>query len=196
MENAKLGVLTVPIFSGILFPSMATITEINADIFDVFEASTSTTAIVHCCNCFCSMGAGLAKSIRDRYIQAYDADLSTKSGDTNKLGTVSFAPIGDNKVIFNLYGQFRFGRDKRYVNYEALYTGFEKVRDACSAAGVDTILIPHHMACSLAGGDWRIVETMIRVAFESFEGSVTICKLEKSIRNKSTKTTMERELDL
>ena len=37
--------------------------------------------IVHGCNCFCAMGAGIAKSIRRAFPQAYEADLKTRKGE-------------------------------------------------------------------------------------------------------------------
>lgn len=44
--------------------------------------------IVHGCNCFCKMGAGIAKEIKSRYPQAYEQDRLTKYGDKNKMGGI------------------------------------------------------------------------------------------------------------
>jgi len=43
--------------------------------------------IIHGCNCFCTMGAGIAKLIRDNFPEAYQADLETVVGNKEKLGT-------------------------------------------------------------------------------------------------------------
>ena len=40
--------------------------------------------IIHGCNCFCTMGAGIAKTIKDIFPEAYKADLNTKKGDRSK----------------------------------------------------------------------------------------------------------------
>ena len=40
--------------------------------------------VIHGCNCFCSMGAGIAKTIRDNFPEAYQADLKTGMGDKKK----------------------------------------------------------------------------------------------------------------
>lgn len=69
--------------------------------------------IVHGCNCFNTMGSGMALEIRDRYPQAYNVDAQTQAGDIGKLGnwTISHS---DNKIkdmsfhIINAYTQFRF----------------------------------------------------------------------------------------
>ena len=155
------------------------IEEIPADIFEVLSKSKVATAMVHQANCFCTMGSGIAKPIREKFPAVYDADCRTRKGDDTKLGEVSFAPVDDNKVIFNLYGQYRYGRDKRYTNYEAVFTGLERVREACKAANIKLVLIPYKMSSNQAGGDWRVVETMIRVVFEKFDGDVKICNLDK-----------------
>lgn len=155
------------------------IEEIPADIFEELRKSKVPTAMVHQANCFCTMGSGIAKPVREQFPEVYEADCRTKKGDEKKLGEVSFAPIADDKVIFNLYGQYRYGRDKRYTNYEAVFSGLEKVRIACEAGGIEEILIPYKMSSNQAGGDWRIVEMMIRVVFETFTGDVYICNLEK-----------------
>ena len=47
--------------------------------------------IIHGCNCFCTMGAGIAKTIKQKFPEAYEADLKTEKGDKAKLGTISWA---------------------------------------------------------------------------------------------------------
>lgn len=155
------------------------IKEIPADIFVEFVKSNVPTALVHQANCFCTMGSGIARLIREKYPSVYEADCATRTGDEKKLGEVSFAPISDNKVIFNLYGQYRYGRDKRYTNYEAVFSGLEKVRIACEAGGIIRVLVPYKMSSNQAGADWRIIEKMIEVVFETFNGDVSICNIEK-----------------
>ena len=46
--------------------------------------------IVHGCNCFCTMGAGIAKQIKKNFPQAFEEDLKTEKGDHGKLGTITF----------------------------------------------------------------------------------------------------------
>ena len=65
----------------------------NQGLFDV---------IGHGCNCFLNMNAGIAKSIRQAFPEAYSADWTTRRGDKKKLGTASFADYGD-LVVLNLY---------------------------------------------------------------------------------------------
>ena len=46
--------------------------------------------IVHGCNCMCTMGAGIAKQIKQKFPEAYRVDCQTKKGDRSKLGTISY----------------------------------------------------------------------------------------------------------
>jgi O-acetyl-ADP-ribose deacetylase (regulator of RNase III) len=67
--------------------------------------------IVHGCNCFCQMGAGIAKTIKQVFPAAYQADLATVAGDQTKLGTYSVAQVkvpGRMLVIVNGYTQYQW----------------------------------------------------------------------------------------
>lgn len=67
--------------------------------------------IVHGCNCFCQMGAGIAKTIKQVFPSAYQADLATVAGDQAKLGTYSVAQVnvpGKVLTIMNGYRQFHW----------------------------------------------------------------------------------------
>lgn len=59
----------------------------NQEFFDV---------IIHGCNCYCAMGSGIAKAIRDQYLAASEADLATDKGSCDKLGTYSSADVSDD----------------------------------------------------------------------------------------------------
>ena len=51
--------------------------------------------IIHGCNCFCTMGAGIAKTIKEKFPEAYRADLETEKGARSKLGQISW---GETKI--------------------------------------------------------------------------------------------------
>ena len=40
--------------------------------------------IAHGCNCMCTMGAGIAKTIKSEFPEAYQADCATEKADKNK----------------------------------------------------------------------------------------------------------------
>ena len=118
--------------------------------------------IVHGCNCFHSMGAGVAKQIAYRWPNALKSDKSTIYGCTSKLGSFSVATCYDcNDISFfvvNAYTQFLYGSSGRKVNYESIAKCFEGIRDAYHPA---TRIAYPQIGCGLAGGNWNIVKTII-----------------------------------
>lgn len=121
--------------------------------------------IVHGCNCFCTMGAGIAKSLRDEWPDVYKADLLTVKGEISKLGTISTAliklPSGINFAVINAYTQFTFW-EKNPIHYESLFKCFQKIKEFFSGSRIAYPLI----GCGLAGGNWNVVEPLIDQALE------------------------------
>lgn len=126
--------------------------------------------IAHCANCFHIMGAGIAKEIREVYPKAYKADLKTKRGDKNKLGTFSRAFIpNENKWIYNLYGQYDIGcRNGPALDYKAFEKCLESLKINLEQYTPDFILgFPWLIGCGLAGGNFKIVQPMIESIFKN-----------------------------
>lgn len=148
------------------------VVDIQQNLFD-FDAAE---AIFHCANCQNKMMRGFALEIRNRYPEAIQADLATVPGDFKKLGTFSYAQAKNGKHIYNLYGQFYYGTNKRHLNYDAIYTSMESAMQNCNIKKIQSIAIPYMMGCSLAGGNWKIVRTMIEVLSEGYNGNIYICQ--------------------
>lgn len=139
--------------------------------------------IVHQANCQNTMGSGIARSIREMYPVAYEADTHAAKSKSNILGNISVGfntildiPDNDprNKIIINVYGQDLYGRDSRKTNYEAIYCGFEKVKEFLIENKRTVVGFPKLMGCALAGGNWKIVKTMIEEVFADWDGDVYI----------------------
>ena len=128
------------------------------DLLDAFDAN-EIQIIIHGCNCFRSFGAGIAKSIKERYPEAYEADLNTGHGDKNKLGQYSYAKLSDDKTIINAYTQYAYGRNKVNADYDAIRKVFilleEKYRNSNILIGIPMI------GAGLAGGDWETISNII-----------------------------------
>jgi len=149
---------------------------INEVDMDLLKAPV--VAVGHCANCFCTMGSGIAKHIRSTYPEVYESDCLTKSGDNLKLGTFSLGTIKNPKTvrfIYNLYGQYYYGVESRKLNYEAIYTSLEKMRDDCIKNNIFTIGFPKNMGCKLAGGHWPVVLEMIKHIYSDDRFTVYIC---------------------
>src|SRR5688500_17879069 len=79
--------------------------------------------IVHGCNCYCTMRAGIANGIKAAFPAAYSADLATARGDRAKLGTCTFAEIdreGARLTVVNAYTQFDYRGNGPKVDYDAV----------------------------------------------------------------------------
>lgn len=127
--------------------------------------------ILHGCNCFHTMGAGIAKRLRTAFPQVYEADVKqTQRGDRNKLGTYSLAEITPWLKVLNCYTQFRYGRDKQYVEYWAVEAVLRRIAEDFHR---DWIIRMPKIGCSLAGGDWEIVRPIIATELSKFH-NVTI----------------------
>ena len=85
----------------------------KGDLIKAFQ-SGEVTAIGHQSNCFNTMGSGVALAVKSAFPEAYAADCTTVKGDKSKLGSMSccMTPKGP---IFNLYGQYTYGREKGVV---------------------------------------------------------------------------------
>lgn len=149
--------------------------------------------LLHGCNCFHTMGSGVAKALKDNYPEVYEVDKQTAYGDYNKLGTISSTIVLqkvitdgkrgpyimsttpsaqdiENKYVINCYTQHHYGKDAVYLNYPALEMCFDKV----------IFMFPFHhkiimgkIGCVRAGGDWNIVSKIIDRYFKD----VTVCEL-------------------
>ncbi|MDH5778814.1 MAG: macro domain-containing protein [Gammaproteobacteria bacterium] len=119
--------------------------------------------IIHGCNCFCEMGAGIAKSIKENFPEAYNADLSTEKGTKEKLGTYSSATISINGKILtvvNAYTQHHWRGTAVKANYEAIKKVMNQVKNDFSGSRIGYPKI----GAGLAGGDWEIISQIINSA--------------------------------
>lgn len=118
--------------------------------------------IVHGCNCFCAMGAGIAKQIKTVFPTAYIVDTKTIKGDKDKLGNYTFAlcPIDNNKKIrvINAYTQYKYSRGKQ-ADYKAIGKVFRTLKNDFGSKGLK-FGIPK-IGDGLAGGDWNLISKII-----------------------------------
>lgn len=135
------------------------IKEVKGNLVDAF-LNKDLNIIMHGCNCFNNMGAGIAKEIKERVPQAYREDLRTIKGDKSKLGTYSKATTFYGTII-NAYTQYHYGRPKQgkecLLEYDALEQIFININKEYPNT---TIGIPF-IGCGLAGGDWDKVKDII-----------------------------------
>ena len=144
---------------------------------------TGMNNIAHSCNTRHIMGAGIAKQIKSRYPQAYEADRKAYDQEYDKdgqfihwLGKYSKAEIEskflpNNKGrIYNLYTQAGMGAGKRQVLYEDFWQALKNMQEDLlfiqHETGEQQVLgLPYGISCGLAGGNWGIIKAMIEDIF-------------------------------
>jgi O-acetyl-ADP-ribose deacetylase (regulator of RNase III) len=133
---------------------------VHGNVLDIKEG-----IIVHGCNCFGAMGAGIALQIKKQFPAAYDVYSKIHDEFGLKLGNICIAEVGNNKYIINANTQQVTGIDKRQVSYEAIATCFEKVLLQARFFKEDhNVILPivfPMIGAGLGGGNWNIIETII-----------------------------------
>jgi len=116
--------------------------------------------LVHGCNCFCTMGAGIAKTIKQIFPAAYQADLATVAGDRSKLGSYSAALVEVAQkplVIVNAYTQYNWRGAGTLADYEAIRQVFGQVKQTYAGKRIGYPAI----GAGLAKGNWAIISAII-----------------------------------
>ena len=116
--------------------------------------------IIHGCNCHNKMGAGIAKSIKERFPEAYEADLQSEKGSREKLGTLTAARVDcDDRAltIVNAYTQYNWSGEGPKADYDAIRAAFREVKQTYSGARIGYPMI----GAGLAGGDWAVISKII-----------------------------------
>ena len=127
---------------------------------DVLEMASNGAfnIVVHGCNCFCTMGAGIASQVRRQYPAAWQADQSTTSGDYNKLGNYT-TMLGKRFNIINAYTQFNIasypGED--VFEYESFALILRKLAHQYPGCRFG---LPY-IGMGLAGGDTEVIMEML-----------------------------------
>lgn len=117
--------------------------------------------IVHGCNCFTTMGSGIARQIKTQFPSAYSADGRTEKGNRDKLGSCTEVLIpmesGIELHVVNAYTQYDFGGPGRNVDYDAVRSCFHWIRQQFDGKRIGFPRI----GAGLGGGDWNIISAII-----------------------------------
>ena len=121
--------------------------------------------IAHGCNCFHTMGSGIAQTVKKEFPEAFIADQGTLHGDKNKLGSCSYCMIPEfvstvrhtPLLVVNAYTQYSFGGDEVHVDYDAVRSCMKwlKLNYPHQIIGLPKI------GAGLGGGDWDLISKII-----------------------------------
>lgn len=138
----------------------------NGDLIQMFK-DNKFHGVAHGCNCFYAMNSGIAKTVREEFIEAYRADLKSPYGDPIKLGDMTAAKVAQG-TIFNLYTQYRPGKQD---DLKQLYSNIEKAFDTLNErierfVEENLLELPYELGIpkigsGIAGGDWNEIQDMV-----------------------------------
>lgn len=157
------------------------ITYVKGDLISAFLRN-DVNILVHGCNCHCAMGAGIAKTIKKVFPEAYEADLvydKRFENRSDKLGQFSFAlveryrhldyldaPVDSSywsrAYIINAYTQDTYWDRNRMLSYDAIRNIMRTLNERIHPTykiGMPLI------GCGLAHGDWKIVSQILNEEF-------------------------------
>ena len=146
---------------------------------------TEDTLIAHCCNTQHTMGSGVAKVLRTTFPEVFAADAKAYiTYGKDLLGrceivpiTQSMLPVHTIKFVANLYAQPNYGYVGRHVDYEAFYQSLESLRNQIKPMGVTSISMPYKIASDRAGGDWEVIQAMLKSVFTGSGINLNLYKL-------------------
>ena len=123
--------------------------------------------IAHGCNCFSTMGAGIAPQMAKEFgCDMYPMELQWPGNPITKLGNIDHQggnTAGRQLFVVNAYTQFSYGRNHadgvaKPVDYHAILMCFKKMNHVFKGKHIG---LPQ-IGCGLAGGDWKVVKYLIK----------------------------------
>ena len=146
----------------------------KGNLLDLAEAG-EFDVVVQGCNCFNTMGGGIAKEIRERYPLVASVDMETTRGDYNKLGNWTECDAGETNrfTIINAYTQYNMSTGEDVFEYAAFAVILQKLE---RAYGDKRIGFPY-IGMGLAGGKEEVIIPMIDYFAKSVSargGTVTL----------------------
>lgn len=147
--------------------------EVEGDLLEMFEKG-EFDIIAHGCNCFKTMGAGIARQIAEQFPAAALVDRADSRDKISRLGDFTYSFLQKEEktyVIFNLYTQFYMGKN---LDMEALKLCLRKLAHLLDYRPY-RIGLPQ-IGCGIAGGDWTEVKEVIKKELKDSDVTVVIYK--------------------
>lgn len=142
---------------------------IKGDATEPIVIGDKYSVICHCCNALGAWGKGFVVPLGKKYPIAKEKYLKfiKMTKEENRLGSVSFAKVTDNIIVANIIGQYNiYSKDGQIpLDYEALEKGFRNVIEMFQTNNIPLTIHMPKIGCGLAGGDWNVVEKIIKNTF-------------------------------
>jgi O-acetyl-ADP-ribose deacetylase (regulator of RNase III) len=132
--------------------------------------------ICHQVNCKGKMNYGVARAVRNKWPQVYNAFL-TKCNEPNVLGDIQVIPLYGDKYVVNMFCQLDYGYDgKRYTSYDAFWEALNWIKKVIPKT--KSIAFPCGIGCGRGGANWHVIYSMIEEVLKDYW--VTFYKYEES----------------
>lgn len=140
--------------------------------------NSNEEVVVHGCNCFKTMGSGIARQVRAECPNAYAADQKTLYGDKTKLGTFTWGKEANGMIVINAYTQYGYTRTNVDLDYEALTDVMTFICEWMDKEMLGKVLAMPKIGCGLAGGDWNIVSGILEDISNEYDMIFYVYELE------------------
>jgi O-acetyl-ADP-ribose deacetylase (regulator of RNase III) len=124
--------------------------------------------IVHDCNCFSTMGAGIARAIKKEFPEAYDVDKADPRKPKDRLGSISHTLV-ETPIVVNAYTQYDF-KGPMNASYPAIQSAMKEIKQKFSGKKIAMPLI----GAGLAGGDWDFISQIIQKELANEDVTIVI----------------------
>lgn len=141
--------------------------EIKKDLFDV----PSKYYFAHCINGSYNLGAGIAKTFRDRlFMQSKLRSMyPIEEGEESKY-------IGEALLVGNVFNLVTKAFHFNKPTYESLYSALKSMHEQCKELGIKYLAMPK-IGCGLDRLDWDKVSAIIKEVFSDLDIDILICYL-------------------
>lgn len=140
---------------------------------DLFAAPERV--LVHGCNAFAMMEAGIAAAIKRLYPEAYRVHRAAfEALDDSRqglpLGSTTWARCADGRTIVNAVTQRDYAGSASglYVDYEAVRTAMRAIDGRARRESFEAVAMPL-IGAGLAGGSWTRIAAIVEDAARAFE---------------------------
>jgi O-acetyl-ADP-ribose deacetylase (regulator of RNase III) len=140
---------------------------------DLFANEFKAKAFAHGCNCQGSMGAGIAKGIREPYPEMYEEyrrRCKAKPREFN-LGDAWLWKAEDQPWVFNLGTQEGFWRAR--ASYEAIEESLSRIKGQADKEKIKSIAVPR-IGVGYGGLSWKKVRAIFERVFGEWAGTLYV----------------------
>lgn len=139
---------------------------------------SQTNIIAHQVNCQGVMGSGVAKAVKDKFPQVFNAYVQFINSFPAVLGQTQIVKVSDTQYIANLFGQYNYGdTGERFTSYDAIDIALSRLKYFMLENNLNSVSFPYKMSSDRGGADWDVILALINSSFKDTEITIEIWSL-------------------